>query len=350
MPAVRTRYKKKRRLNAKGKFAVTLCVLLIVAALFLVTLLNAPLLQSKFGSIISGIATPDAIKDKVSTFLVLGIADDENERDSTNLTDTIMLVTMDLQTKKASVLQIPRDTYIGDETPTGKVNAIVNRDPDYWDYSGIPGLSKMLNEMLQVNIDHYVTMKMDGFEQIVDSVGGVEMIVPADMELNGTEVSAGQQTLDGKQAIAVVRTRNVYDNGDLGRVETQRAFMSAFVSKCLSLNTIEMMGIIPDCFKSMNSDITGRKAMGYYKKISGMDFSNFSIMSLPGEAGTYYSPDGEQSVYEIDPNATAEMLNTYFRPYSNPVPVENLQIESLDGGYSGDNGDYEGDTIETYEE
>lgn len=330
--------KKKRRLNKKGKFAVFLLVLLVLFGVWQIVA-NLHLFEGNFGSLIKGIATPSNIRDKVSTFLVVGIADDPNERESTNLTDTILVVTVDFEAKKASVLQVPRDTYIGDETPTGKINAIVNRDPEYWDYSGLEGLSRMLHEMLQINIDHYVTMQMDGFEEIVDSIGGVTMNVPTDMELNGTYVSAGQQTLNGEQAIAVVRTRNVYDNGDLGRVETQKIFMSAFVEKCLSLGTLQMTSVISQCFEYVNTDLTLNEAIGYYKKVNGMDMSSLSIMSLPGTPGTYASPDGDQSVYELDINATADMLNQYFRPYSDAVPAEQLQIEQLySDDYSNDDG------------
>lgn len=317
--------KKKVRLTLAGKLVVGVSVLAIVASVLTVTgllLLNSQILG---GENFSPIQTPGHIRDKVNTFLVVGISDDESERESTALTDTILLAQIDFEKNKVSILQIPRDTYVGGEvTPTGKINAIYNRNEE-WDYHGLAGLSQKIHEMFQIEIDHYVTMKMDGFADIVDSIGGVPMNVPVDMELNGTVVKAGQQTLNGKQAIAVVRTRNVYSNGDLGRIETQRAFLSAFANQCLNLGTAQMMGLIPKCFESVNTDLTAMDAVEYYKAVKDLDLSNVSVMTVPGEAASY----GDQSVYSVYPEHTAQMLNQYFRPYSDSVPASQLQILTL---------------------
>lgn len=325
MATVRRR-KRKAKLTWQGKLVVGFSVFLIVLSVLTVIVilaLNSKILQDGNG-IGNQYATPSNIKDKVTTFLIVGIADDENERESTRLTDTIMLATIDFPNKRASVLQIPRDTYVGDTTPTGKINAIYNRT-EKWEYHGLDGLTRMIHEMFQINIDHYVTLKMDGFENIIDSIGGVPMNVPVDMELNGTMVRAGQQTLNGEQAIAVVRTRNVYQNGDLGRIETQRAFLSAFASKCLSLSSSEMIKLIPKCFGSVNTDLTAMDAIEYYKAVNGMEMSNITMMSVPGVGAN----NGDQSVFSVYPRQTAEILNQHFRPYSNPVPFEQLRIRTV---------------------
>ena len=60
----------------------------------------------------------------VETFLIVGVGDDEEERENTGLTDTIMLAVVDKAAQSVQILQIPRDTYVGDITPTGKINAI----------------------------------------------------------------------------------------------------------------------------------------------------------------------------------------------------------------------------------
>ncbi|MGI5958254.1 MAG: LCP family protein [Massiliimalia sp.] len=319
--------KKKVRLTLAGKFVVGISVLAIVASVLTVTgllLLNTQILSG--GEKFSPIKTPGHIQDKVSTFLVLGISDDESERESTALTDTILLAQVDFEKEKVSILQIPRDTYVGGEvTPTGKINAIYNRS-DKWDYHGLEGLTQKIHEMFQIEIDHYVTMKMDGFADIVDSIGGVPMDVPVDMELNGTVVKAGPQVLNGEQAIAVVRTRNVYSNQDLGRIETQRAFLSAFANQCLSLGPSQMVSLIPKCFESVNTDLTALEAVDYYKEVKDFDLSNVSIMTVPGVSTRH----GDQDVYSVYPNHTAKMLNDYFRPYSDPVDASQLQILALE--------------------
>lgn len=327
-----TTVRKKKKLNKKGKIFTSIFVLLLFAVVSVFVLLNTRLFQdTSMGGLFDGIGTPADLKGKQVTFLVLGIADDEEERQKTRLTDLMALVTMDFENNTTKVLQIPRDTYIGQETPTGKMNAIFNRDPSYWDYSGLEGLSKMINEMFKINIDHYVTMEMNGFRDIVDAIGGVTMNVPVDMELNGTVVKAGEQTLNGDQAITVVRTRNAYSGGDdISRTQTQHEFMKAFVKEILSLGTGEMTKIAPSCIKYVNTDLTISEALKYYKGVSAMNLSELEIYNLPGQGGTYYSKTlGKQSVYVLDKEATATLLNENFRPHTSPVSANELKIKSL---------------------
>lgn len=324
--------KKKRRLNKKGKFVVTLFILMLLGIVSYFVLFNTQLLSGGMGGLFKGIGTPSELKGKQVNFLVIGIADDPEEREKTRLTDLMALVSVDFENKEANVLQMPRDTFIGNETPTGKMNAIYNRDPDYWDYHGLEGLSKMINEMFSLNIDHYITMEMDGFRDIVDAIGGVTMNVPVDMELNGTMVSAGQQTLNGKQAIAVVRTRNAYQAGDdISRIQTQQEFMKAFVGKVLSLGKVKIAKMAPSCIKYVKTDVTINQGLKYYKAISGMKTEDFKVFSPKGEGAKYNSYSlGIQDVYVLDREETAKLLNDNFRNHSEPVPAEMLKIKSLE--------------------
>lgn len=326
----KTAVRKKKKLNKKGKIVITIFTLLIFAVAALFVIMNTRFLSGKIGNLYEGIGTPKELRNKQVSFLLLGIADDEEEREKTRLTDLMAVVTLDFKNDTTKVLQIPRDTYIGEETPSGKMNAIYNRDPSYWDYSGLEGLSKMINEMFKLNIDHYVTMEMNGFRDIVDAIGGVTMNVPVDMELNGTYVKAGEQTLNGKQAIAVVRTRNAYSGGDdISRTKTQQEFMKAFVKEVLSLGTLKMTKIIPSCIKYVNTDITISEALKYYKGISAIDASKLEIFTLPGEGGNYYSNAlGKQSVYYINKEETANMLNEHFRANTTSVDASELKIKS----------------------
>lgn len=323
--------KKKKKMNKKGKIVISLFVLLLSLVVAVTLLFNMQILSGDVGKLFEGIGTPRELKDKQLNFLIVGIADDPDERQKTNLTDIMAVVSVDFENKETNVLQIPRDTYIGNETPSGKINAIYNRDPKKWDYHGLEGLSRMINEMFQLNIDHYITMEMDGFREIVDAIGGVTMNVPIDMELNGTIVKAGEQTLNGKQAVVVVRTRNAYKNGDdLSRVKTQQEFMKAFVSKVLSLGKGKIAKLAPSCIKYIKTDITISDGLKYYKAISGMDSTNLHIFTPPGKGVIYRSKLlGKQSVYQINKEETEILLNENFRNHSESVPASKLQIKKI---------------------
>lgn len=310
----------KRQKKKKKRLRNTILTLLSVAVVAVVVW-NSSLFSGGLGSLFAGIGTPSALKGKLTTFLVAGIGDDESERSSTNLTDILMLVQVNKADEQIQILQIPRDTYVGDITPTGKVNAIYNRD-DSWDYHGMEGLSKRLNEMTALPIDHYVTMKMDGFKDIIDAIGGVEMDVPADMSYKGVHVSAGRQTLDGKEALLVVRTRNIYSSGDLGRVGTQQLFMKAFLEQCKSIGLSEMTAAMPAAFGAIHTDLSAAQALACYNEMKDYDLSSIAIETIPGESAMV----GGQSVYLVDGSAAAELLNEKFRPFSNPVDLSELSI------------------------
>lgn len=275
-------------------------------------------------SITSEVKTPETVKEKSVNFLVVGIGDDESERASTNLTDTIMVVNLDFENKKISGLQIPRDTYVGDLAALGKINSVFNQSPEYYTHTGMQGLIDIVHKTFKINIDHYVAIKMDGFKNLVDAVGGVTMDVPADMELNGTYVSAGKQTLDGKQAIAVVRTRNVYATQDIGRLDTQKIFISALVDKMFTLGPVEMVKLVPTIFSTLSTDLTLNDMLKYYNSVSGFDLSNMVMMTVPGVPDNV---DG-YSVYCVYPERTTALINKYFNAHSTPITPDMLELQS----------------------
>lgn len=317
----------KRKLSTKDKVLLILSIVSIVVIVLGVSvyyLMNVRLMKDKTGEVnlTPEIKTPEKVKDKSANFLVVGVGDDPAERESTNLTDTIMVVNIDFENKKASALQIPRDTYVGEETSTGKINAIYNQTKENWNYAGLQGLVDMIHKTFKLNIDHYVTVKMDGFQKLVDAVGGVTMDVPTDMELNGTFVKEGKQTLNGKQAIAVVRTRNVYANADLGRLDTQKIFVSALADKVLNLGPAQMTKLIPLMFNSVSTDLTLNDALKYYNTMSDFNLSNMVMMTVPGVGDMV---DG-QSVYCVYPERTTALINKYFKNLSTPITKEQLEL------------------------
>lgn len=304
--------------------AVAVAVIGVIIAGFV--LMNSRMLQeiSPTGEVVTidpNVQTAEEIKEKVSTFLVLGIADDSSERDDTRLTDVMMLVTMDLEAGKASILQIPRDTYVGDLTPNTKINAVYRNETDSA-YSGLDGVIRYVHDTLQMNIDHYVTMEMDNFAEIVDALGGIQMNVPEKMSYKGVVVEPGEQMLDGKEALVVVRTRKIYFDGDLGRLDAQKIFLSSLAKQCLTADFGTMTKLIPVVLNSVNTDLTPAQALGFYNKLKDIELENIVIATTPGTDGMV---DG-QSVFSIFPNHMATMLNDYFRPHSEPVAAELLQL------------------------
>ncbi len=275
----------------------------------------------------------------VSYFLVTGL--DESE----NLTDVIMVVCFDHDKNEASVLQIPRDTFVGTEIRTGntaKVNAVYGHPRD--GESKIKALMRCINDYFGLPVDHYVTFTLKGFRNVVDAVGGVEMTLDHRM-LVGNSVSdehyylgPGTVLLDGADAESFVRHRNSYVMGDLGRVKAQRDFVIAFAKKLMNMGAGDMMSIAQTCFDEVTSDLSIGDVLDYVGEVRELNFDNIYFYSLPGQSITT-RPDGlrqKLSYFSIHKSEYVEMINEHFLPYADKVTASDLKITELH-----DSDDYE---------
>jgi LCP family protein required for cell wall assembly len=146
-------------------------------------------------------------------------------------TDTIMIV--HTGAKKTTLLSLPRDTYVPiDGHGRNKLNAA-------FAFGGSSLLVRTVEEVTGLHIDHYAEIGFGGFAKMVDAVGGVRICV--DQAINdgnaGLNIQAGCQKLNGAEALGYVRSRK-FANGDLERVQHQRQFLSALLSKVASPGTL----------------------------------------------------------------------------------------------------------------
>jgi len=180
--------------------------------------------------------------------LLLGIGGGKHP--GPNLTDTIMLVSIDPTNKKAGLLSIPRDLYL--EVPgigwtkINYVHAYGESNPKTT--GGGPALMKQtLSEVLDLPIHYFVRLDFDGFVKLVDAVDGVDIYVekaisdpyyPApDMKhYDPFFITAGWHHLDGKTALKYVRSRET--TSDFDRSARQQKFLKAFLQKATSLNIL----------------------------------------------------------------------------------------------------------------
>lgn len=101
-------------------------------------------------------------------------------------------------------------------------------------------LARTVEAKTGLHIDHYVEIGLSGFANVVDAIGGVDMDLPQGFKdkYSGADFKAGKQTLDGKQALAYVRTRHAFASSDLQREKNQQKFLSALASQTATPTTI----------------------------------------------------------------------------------------------------------------
>ena len=269
--------------------------------------------------------------EDVSYFLVTGTDL------SGDLTDIIMVVCFDIKNKTANVLQIPRDTFIGTDIESGKINAVYESAKQ--GQSRINVMMKRINDYLGLPIDHYAVVSISAFREIVDVLGGIDVDVPINMKANDTEevwytFKKGWNHLDGGMAEAYVRHRDSYAMGDLGRVEAQRNFYAAFIKEMLNMSIPEMAGVADKCYDDISTDMSVGQLLSYASAAKGMGMDNISFYAVPGQPG-YYSPQGvSRSYYSIHKQEYVDLINEYFLPYSDEkLTVDDIKIKELHTEY-----------------
>ena len=250
-------------------------------------------------------------REGVYTCLLVGVADMGGS-------DTIMLGTFDTQNKTASLVSIPRDTLVLRNGYNSKINATYSS-------GGVELVRQTVSEILGVPIDFYVTINLNAFQAIVDEIGGVWFDVPVNMDYEDPyqnlyiHIQAGYQKRNDQQAVGVVRCRSCYPSADIGRVQTQRDFLSALVSQTITLSNVTKATSLINIFNTyVESDMPLDTMIYFATQAVGMDLdANLSSATLPGE---WISP-----YYELDDEAVLELVNS-LGVYEEPVPMEVLNI------------------------
>ncbi|GAA1192908.1 LCP family protein required for cell wall assembly [Kitasatospora gansuensis] len=147
-------------------------------------------------------------------------------------TDTIMV--LHRGDNGPVLMSIPRDSYVAiPGHGKNKINAAFAQ-------GGPQLLVQTVEQNTGIRIDHYVEVGFTGIVSIVDSLGGVSMCLdqPVVDSKSGADLPAGCQTLNGTQALALVRTRYSLPNSDLSRIGNQQAFLQALAKEVLSPSTL----------------------------------------------------------------------------------------------------------------
>ncbi|REB08893.1 transcriptional regulator LytR [Sporosarcina sp. BI001-red] len=162
--------------------------------------------------------------------LLLGV--DERKGDS-GRSDTMIVMTMDPTHSRLQMVSIPRDT---------RTEIIGKGVDDKINHAYAFGGSEMsvatVENFLDIDLDYYIRVNMEGLEQLVDAVGGVTVNNAFDFKQEGHTFTKGRQTLDGKQALSYVRMRKQDPEGDVGRNERQRQVIQAVLDNGATLTSL----------------------------------------------------------------------------------------------------------------
>ena len=281
------------------------------------------------------INTPKEFQGKELNFLMVGIdrssqkeGDDLNDAgvDDGN-TDMILYVHFNNETGEMKMLQIPRDTMVTtDRSVSGnyRINNIAKTQAADSNSMNMTALCEQVSNMYQLPIDGYMTIRLEMLVQLVDSFGGIELYVPQEMDYKGSHLDQGYQTLNGDACEFLLRTRHVYPNGDIGRLNMQRQFYSALFRRLKSIGNIwDVARLTPAVLNYMETSLSASQLVSFAVSMLKIDSSKIMICQMPIKmAGKY---NGQAVVYPAR-QEDADILNQYFRENTGFVDASELQL------------------------
>ena len=281
-------------------------------------------------------------KDGVYTFLVAG------KDVASGATDTMLLLSYDINNKTISGMNLPRDTMVNVSTKAKRLNTVYayNRKGEDNQEKTTNGMNALRNEVANITgilPDFYVLVEWEAVGRLVDALGGVEFEVPFDMDYDDPEQNlhihqkAGFRLLTGEDAMQVVRHRKNNDgshsHGDIGRMEVQQDFLRAVVKKCLQPSIFLKINSLVEIFKeNVETDLTVGNILAFAEKAVGMNPETGMVF--------FTAPVAEYFVYRsaamltLDPGGMVDVVNQKMNPYTQDITIDDLQMLI----YHGNNG------------
>lgn len=206
-------------------------------------------------------------------FYVLILGSDARESDAGSRSDVIMLARIDPSAGAVSLVSIPRDTMVTINGSTQKINAA-------YAYGGSAMAVRAVSEFAGVPISHFVSVHFEELEEIVDMLGGVWVNVPESFSAGngGMDFTAGNQLLNGKQALAYARERYHVSGGDFGRAQAQRQIVEAIIRQVLASSPVELPGLIGQLANCITTDLSVTDIVGYAQEFVGKDLTVHSAI------------------------------------------------------------------------
>ncbi|PGS56049.1 LytR family transcriptional regulator [Bacillus sp. AFS041924] len=170
--------------------------------------------------------------EKKEPFSILLLGVDHRPGDK-GRSDTMIVLTVNPNTNTTKMVSIPRDTRT-EIVGKGKVDKINHA----YAFGGIQMSVDTVENFLNIPIDYYLEVNMEGFKDIVDAVGGVDVNNDLDFTDGGIHFAKGNIHLDGDEALVFSRMRKLDTRGDFGRQLRQRQVLEAVVKKGASISSL----------------------------------------------------------------------------------------------------------------
>lgn len=264
--------------------------------------------------------------------LLMGISTDNGGK----LTDTIIVATYDPQNQKASLLSIPRDTFIGTNAATGSEHDKIN---SVYQKKGAEGTLEKVNQLTGLDIEYYMVIDNQALIELVDVIGGVEFNVPIDMNYDDKSqdlhihLKAGLQEIDGAEAEQLLRFRKnndrttypeEYGGNDYGRMRTQREFMIETAKQTIQAkNILKVKDIIDIVYEYVDTNLSIATIKDYVPYAINIDINTIQSAVVPGGSyGPTTTPAYPLWFFVADKKETAKLIDELYGTEEDGVEVK----------------------------
>ena len=267
--------------------------------------LRSGMVQHDIEALLGDEERPDKISDAVN---ILFIGSDGYEEDSPaystefegERSDSLMLAHISPD-NRVSVVSFPRDSLVqlpqcdayGQTEGTygyfGMINAAMY-------HGGPPCVVRTIETLTDIRVDHFVHLSFASFRDVVNAIGGVDMCIPEPMEDRRSKLSldAGDQTLDGDQALSFVRARyDIGDGGDMGRIDRQQMFLAALADQVTSSDVLsspsKLNGILQAVAQHSATDreLSLDRMLSIAVTMADVDLSDIAFHTVPWYQAPY---------------------------------------------------------------
>ena len=279
-------------------------------------------------------------KDK-ATIMIMGV--DERD-DDVGRSDTLMIASIDPKTNQASLLSVPRDTRVKIKGHGfDKINAA-------YAYGKEPLSQDTVENLLGVNIDHYIIINTKSFKKIIDAIGGIDIDVPKRMHYEDPwdddggliiDFQPGMQHMDGAKAVTYVRYRD--EEGDLGRIRRQQDFVRACMEKIVSPAIIpKLPSVIKEVMESIDTDLTFRQLLEFAGTLKESKANGLKTDMVPGkplyiDGISYWIPNLNKLRMTVADTLGVSLSGKYktkmeadIREYESSIPASASEVPASD--------------------
>jgi len=233
----------------------------------------------------------------VINVLLLGL--DENKNGNRGRTDTIMIASMNRDQGELKLTSLMRDLYL--PIPGQRDNRINAA----YVFGGTSLVMQTINENFDMDLEAYVIIDFQSFERIVDLIGGIPIdispeefrVLQSDIQIEGY----GVQTLNGRQALAYARIRNL-GRGDFDRVDRQQIVLTKVFERLSTISFLRLPGILSTILPYLNTNLSALEIVSLGTSILALENKEIQRFKLPVE--NTYNPTIIREMMVLLPDIT----------------------------------------------